>query len=53
MVSNFDTRLRRILHELDVEPLFDAVVISAEVRGPRAACHLRASSGKQWGRMAA
>lgn len=31
IVSNFDTRLRRILRDLDIGHLFDAVVISAEV----------------------
>ena len=31
VVSNFDTRLRRIMRELGVDKLFDAVVISAEV----------------------
>lgn len=31
VVSNFDSRLRRIMRELDIDGLFDAVVISAEV----------------------
>ena len=31
MVSNFDTRLRPILDEMQLTELFDAVVISAEV----------------------
>lgn len=31
VVSNFDTRLRPILEELDLVKLFDCVVISAEV----------------------
>ena len=32
VVSNFDTRLRQIMRELGVDELFDAVLISAEVR---------------------
>lgn len=31
IVSNFDTRLRRILRELEIDRLFDTVVVSAEV----------------------
>jgi REG-2-like HAD superfamily hydrolase len=31
VVSNFDTRLRRILAELGLDDVFDAVVVSAEV----------------------
>ncbi|KAG6651030.1 haloacid dehalogenase-like hydrolase domain-containing protein 3 isoform X2 [Carya illinoinensis] len=31
VVSNFDTRLRKLLRELDVLDLFDAVIISSEV----------------------
>lgn len=30
VVSNFDTRLRRIMKELDISHLFDAIVVSAE-----------------------
>lgn len=32
VVSNFDTRLRAILRDLDLLRLFDSVVISAEVK---------------------
>ncbi|KAL4445769.1 hypothetical protein ABPG77_008968 [Micractinium sp. CCAP 211/92] len=35
VVSNFDTRLRRILSELGISDLFDAVVISAEVHAEK------------------
>ncbi|EFN57693.1 hypothetical protein CHLNCDRAFT_11558, partial [Chlorella variabilis] len=31
VVSNFDTRLRRILRDLEVEHLWDAILVSAEV----------------------
>nr|GMD22846.1 haloacid dehalogenase-like hydrolase domain-containing protein 3 [Ipomoea batatas] len=31
VVSNFDTRLRKLLKDLDVVDLFDAVIVSAEV----------------------
>lgn len=31
VVSNFDTRLRRIMQELGISELFDAVIVSAEV----------------------
>ncbi|KAL4577061.1 hypothetical protein LXL04_013162 [Taraxacum kok-saghyz] len=31
VVSNFDTRLRKLLHDLNVIDLFDAVIISSEV----------------------
>ena len=34
VVSNFDTRLRRILDETGLNPLFDAVIISAEASWP-------------------
>ena len=30
VVSNFDTRLRPLMHSLGLEPLFDSLVISAE-----------------------
>lgn len=40
IVSNFDSRLRRILDELGISGVFDAVAISAEVRGPRGSVHL-------------
>lgn len=33
VVSNFDTRLRPLLRALDCEHWFDAVAVSAEVRG--------------------
>ncbi|CAI5485249.1 unnamed protein product [Closterium sp. Naga37s-1] len=32
IVSNFDSRLRPILRDLQVDSLFDAIVVSAEVR---------------------
>lgn len=35
MVSNFDTRLWRILRELGVDHLFDAVIISSEVQAEK------------------
>jgi REG-2-like HAD superfamily hydrolase len=35
IVSNFDTRLWRILRELHIEQLFDAVIISAEVQAEK------------------
>lgn len=35
IVSNFDTRLRPILRDLGAEDLFDAVVVSAEVRAEK------------------
>lgn len=31
VVSNFDTRLRRLLKDLNIAHLFDAIIISAEV----------------------
>ena len=31
MVSNFDTRLRPLLEALELAPLFDTIVVSAEV----------------------
>jgi REG-2-like HAD superfamily hydrolase len=31
VVSNFDTRLRRIMHELGISEVFDAIIVSAEV----------------------
>lgn len=31
IVSNFDTRLRPILHQLGLDQLFDSVLISAEI----------------------
>ncbi|KAL4197782.1 hypothetical protein AMTRI_Chr04g252850 [Amborella trichopoda] len=31
VVSNFDTRLRRLLKDLNIENLFDAIIVSAEV----------------------
>jgi FMN phosphatase YigB (HAD superfamily) len=31
VVSNFDTRLRPLLHAMGVAPLFDAICVSAEV----------------------
>ncbi|XP_074570743.1 uncharacterized protein LOC141827409 isoform X2 [Curcuma longa] len=31
VVSNFDTRLRRLLNELNVSKLFDAIIVSSEV----------------------
>lgn len=31
VVSNFDTRLRRIMHELGLSKVFDAIIVSAEV----------------------
>lgn len=34
-VSNFDTRLHRILRELRVDHLFDAVIVSAEVHAEK------------------
>ncbi|GIL63072.1 hypothetical protein Vafri_17046 [Volvox africanus] len=35
VVSNFDTRLRPLLRDLRVEGLFDAVIVSAEVRAEK------------------
>ena len=35
VVSNFDTRLRPILRDLDLLHLFDSVVISAEVKAEK------------------
>uniref|UniRef100_A0A453QFQ0 Uncharacterized protein n=1 Tax=Aegilops tauschii subsp. strangulata TaxID=200361 RepID=A0A453QFQ0_AEGTS len=31
VVSNFDTRLRKLLKDLNVSHLFDAIVVSSEV----------------------
>jgi hypothetical protein len=31
VTSNFDTRLRRLLHDLELASLFDAIIVSAEV----------------------
>lgn len=54
MVSNFDTRLRRIMSDLGIDNLFDAVVISAEVWSSRSlssfSCLIHLSLGMQlWG----
>lgn len=35
VVSNFDTRLRAILTDLDLLGLFDSVIISAEVKAEK------------------
>jgi len=32
VISNFDTRLRKIMHELEIDSLFDHLIISAEVQ---------------------
>ena len=35
VVSNFDTRLRTILRDLDLVSIFDSIVISAEVKAEK------------------
>ena len=48
IVSNFDSRLRRILEELGVSGVFDAVAISAEVGGARVWCGWAMEWAMEW-----
>lgn len=50
VVSNFDTRLRRILAELHADSLFDAVVVSAELQAEKPnPVIFQARAARSWG----